>query len=179
MAGFGGLTGGAGVGWGAAVGGACVGPLVGGALVGGALVGGAFVGGAFVGGAPVEPGPGVGFDPGPGLDPPFESAPLGAGVVAGVGAGLDPGPGDSEPAGSVLGFGEPPATGGALISGVAVAPATWLVVSREPARPKATTARTRFTAPRASTRRVRWGPVTRDMAPYVSIPEATRLRLEC
>jgi hypothetical protein len=165
--GGGGTTTGAGLGGatvGAAVEGGAAGVAAGGAA--GVAAGGA-AGGAAVG--PVGPtglvaGPEVAATAtGPGLPEPGVLEAGGAdasGDAPGASVGVVPG-GCVAP-GSVLGAGEPPATGGALSEGVAVARATWSVVSREPARPNATVARTMLRAPSARTRRVRCGPVTRD-----------------
>jgi len=109
--------------------------------------------GAGVGGPTVSPGVGPGVWPGP---------------AVGVG------PGGPEPSGPPVGGGDPLATGPAVTAGVAVAPATWFGSSSDPARPNATAARTRLTAPSARARRVRCGPVTDNTGSLVRPPEGGR-----
>ena len=159
---------------GAAVGAGVVGLGVGGAGVVGLGVGGAAFVGAAVGAAEARgPGPEVGarlataMGPGvaDGAGPPDSAGPEASGVSPGPGVGSVPG--GCEPDGPTLGLGEPAATGGALTDGIAVACAVSSVGPRDPARPSATVARMMLRAPRARTRRVRCGPVTRDTAPSV------------
>ena len=152
----------AGVATGGAAGGAAVGGGAAGVAAGGAAVGTAEATGLATGAGvaatatgPVVPEPGV-AEAG-GADASGDSPGTSVGVV----------PGGCVAPGPVLGAGEPPAIGGALSEGVAVARATWSSVSREPARPNAKAARTMLRAPSARTRRVRCGPVTLDTAPSV------------